>query len=215
VAAKAEGMAAMFGGGNVQIWVPYTTVMARMVRQPFVSQITVRLADGASAAAAEKAIVQAMKGQHGKQDFFVMSSDSMRQQLGQITLIFSIMLGSIGGIALLVGGIGVMNIMLVSVSERTREIGVRTAVGARRSDIMSQFMIEAVLVCLIGGGIGVGLSLLGGYIFSLFVTSFELVYTTWSILAAFGTASLIGLVFGWLPARNAAALDPVDALARE
>jgi macrolide transport system ATP-binding/permease protein len=108
-----------------------------------------------------------------------------------------------------------MNIMLVSVSERTREIGVRTAVGARRSDIMSQFMIEAVLVCLIGGALGVALSMAIGGIFSLFVKSFQLVYSGWTLLAAFGVSTLIGLIFGWLPARNAAALDPVDALARE
>ena len=216
VSAKAEGMTAMFQGSNLQVWVPYTTLMARLVRQPNVSQITVRLADGASAGAAEKALVETMKQAHGgKQDFFIMSSDTMRKQLGQITLIFSALFGGIGGIALLVGGIGVMNIMLVSVSERTREIGVRTAVGARQSDIMSQFMIEAVLVCLIGGGIGVGLSLAIGGIFALFVKSFQLVYTPMTVLTAFGVSTLIGLVFGWLPARNAAALDPVDALARE
>ncbi|CAN5257650.1 hypothetical protein BH11PSE2_BH11PSE2_08930 [soil metagenome] len=135
--------------------------------------------------------------------------------MGQITGIFSALLGSIGGISLVVGGIGVMNIMLVSVSERTREIGVRTAVGARRSDIMSQFIIEAVLVCLIGGALGVGLSMLIGFIFSLFVKTFQLVYSPLTVVAAFSISTLIGLVFGWLPARNAAKLDPVDALARE
>ena len=184
------------------MWIPYTTLMARMARQPNVSQISVRLADGASSTAAEKALVETLKAKHGKQDFFVMSSDTMRQQLGNITLIFSVLLGSIGGISLVVGGIGVMNIMLVSVSERIREIGVRTAVGARRSDIMSQFMIEAVLVCLIGGGLGVALSLTIGWVFSLFVKSFR--------AGLFGLVDpgrvrrfdlLIGLVFGWLPAR--------------
>ncbi len=215
VTAKPEGMAAIFQGANLQVGTPYTTLMARMVRQPNVAQITVRLADGQSATAVEKAVVQLLKAQHHKQDFFVMSSDTLRQQLGQITLIFSVLFGSIGGIALLVGGIGVMNIMLVSVSERTREIGVRTAVGARQSDIMSQFMIEAVLVCLIGGAAGIGLSIALGAVFSVFVKDFELVYSPLSILTAFGTATIIGLVFGWLPARNAAALDPVDALARE
>jgi len=108
-----------------------------------------------------------------------------------------------------------MNIMLVSVSERTKEIGVRTAVGARRSDIMSQFIIEAILVCLIGGALGIALSMLIGFIFGLFVKEFELVYSAASITAAFATATLIGLVFGWLPARNAARLDPIVALARE
>ena len=108
-----------------------------------------------------------------------------------------------------------MNIMLVSVSERTREIGVRTAIGARRSDIMSQFIIEAILVCLMGGTLGVGLALLIGQIFEQFVKEFQLVYSPSSIIAAFAVSSLIGLVFGWLPARNAARLDPIEALARE
>ena len=215
VTAKPEGLAALARGETMQVWAPYTTVMGRMMRQPNVGQISVRLKEGVSSLAAEKALVTTLTAEHGQQDFFVMSSDTMKKQLGQITLIFSALFGSIGGISLLVGGIGVMNIMLVSVSERTREIGVRTAVGARRSDIMSQFMIEAVLVCLIGGAFGVALSMAIGGIFSLFVKSFQLVYSGWTLLAAFGVSTLIGLIFGWLPARNAAALDPVDALARE
>jgi macrolide transport system ATP-binding/permease protein len=108
-----------------------------------------------------------------------------------------------------------MNIMLVSVTERTKEIGVRTAIGARRSDIMSQFIIEAVLVCLMGGAVGVGVSLLIGLAFDHFAQGFSMVFSTTSIVAAFITASVIGLVFGWLPARNAARLDPIEALARE
>jgi macrolide transport system ATP-binding/permease protein len=92
---------------------------------------------------------------------------------------------------------------------------VRTAVGARRSDIMSQFMIEAVLVCLIGGAIGVALAMLIGFIFSLFTDQFRLVYSPGTLIAAFTISTLIGVLFGWLPARNAANLDPVDALARE
>jgi macrolide transport system ATP-binding/permease protein len=127
----------------------------------------------------------------------------------------SLLIGAIGGISLIVGGLGVMNIMLVSVSERTREIGVRTAIGARRSDIMSQFIIEAVLVCLIGGALGVGMALALGFIIGEFLKSFQLIYAPSSIIGAFLVATLIGLVFGWLPARNAARLDPVEALSRE
>jgi macrolide transport system ATP-binding/permease protein len=127
----------------------------------------------------------------------------------------SLLIGAIGGISLMVGGLGVMNIMLVSVTERTKEIGVRTAIGARRSDIMAQFIIEAVLVCLMGGVIGVGLSMLVGLAFDRFVGAFEMEFSAASIIAAFVTASAIGLVFGWLPARNAARLDPIEALARE
>ena len=116
----------------------------------------------------------------------------------------------------MVGGIGVMNIMLVSVTERTTEIGVRTAVGARRSDIMSQFMIEASLLCLIGGGLGVGLALgLATLINSVAGENLRVVISPLSIVVAFAFSTLIGVVFGFMPARNAARLDPVEALARE
>ncbi|MGI2196613.1 FtsX-like permease family protein [Shewanella baltica] len=118
-------------------------------------------------------------------------------------------------ISLVVGGIGVMNIMLVSVTERTREIGVRMAVGARQSDILRQFLIEAILVCLCGGTLGIALSYLIGVVFAQTGGSFQMIYSTTSIVAAFACSTLIGVLFGFLPARNAAQLDPVDALARE
>jgi macrolide transport system ATP-binding/permease protein len=108
-----------------------------------------------------------------------------------------------------------MNIMLVSVSERVKEIGVRVAVGARRSDILQQFLIEAVLVCLIGGALGVLAAFGAGVLFALLGSSFRFIYSGTSIALAFGCSTLIGVVFGWLPARGAARLDPVDALARE
>jgi len=217
VTAEPRSQGGGFGGGgqNLQVWAPYTTVMGRMLRSTDLRQVTVRLADGVPSAAAEEAITKLLTVRHGRKDFFFLSSEMVRELLGTVTGIFSTLLGSIGAISLVVGGIGVMNIMLVSVSERTKEIGVRTAVGARRSDIMSQFIIEAVLVSLIGGALGVALSMLIGFVFGLFVQNFELVYSPASIIAAFTTATLIGLVFGWLPARNAARLDPVVALARE
>jgi macrolide transport system ATP-binding/permease protein len=115
---------------------------------------------------------------------------------------------------LIVGGIGVMNIMLVSVSERVQEIGVRMAVGARRTDILQQFLTEAVLVCFVGGTLGVLTALAIGAAFSLFSTSFVFVYSATSIFWAFGVSTLIGVVFGFLPARNASRLDPVVALTR-
>jgi macrolide transport system ATP-binding/permease protein len=128
----------------------------------------------------------------------------------------TMLIGSIAAIALLVGGIGVMNIMLVSVTERTREIGVRVAVGGRQSDILQQFLIEAVLVCLIGGVLGVLLALGLGLAFRLMSGGgMVMVFSTFSIVAAFVCSTLIGMVFGFLPARNAARLDPVEALARE
>jgi macrolide transport system ATP-binding/permease protein len=108
-----------------------------------------------------------------------------------------------------------MNIMLVSVTERTHEIGIRMAVGARQEDIMQQFLIESVLVCLIGGMIGIILSYGVGLIFSLFVSSFAMKFSVISIISAFLCSTIIGVVFGFIPARNAARLDPIEALARE
>ncbi len=215
VTSPPQGLASVFGGDRLTVYAPYTTVMTRLARQAFVQQITVKIKDGTPAAAAVKAMVPVLTARHGKQDFFIVTSEAIRSQLNQITVVFSGLFGAIGGIALLVGGIGVMNIMLVSVSERTREIGVRTAVGARQSDILAQFLIEAVLVCILGGALGVGLSMFAGFIFSLFVKSFSLVYSASTMVAAFAVSTMLGVVFGFLPARNAAKLDPVDALARE
>ena len=118
-------------------------------------------------------------------------------------------------IALVVGGIGVMNIMLVSVTERTREIGIRMAVGARASDVLQQFLIEAVLVCLVGGALGITLSLLIAFTLQLFLPGWEIGFSPLALLLAFLCSTVTGILFGWLPARNAARLDPVDALARE
>jgi macrolide transport system ATP-binding/permease protein len=105
--------------------------------------------------------------------------------------------------------------MLVSVTERTREIGIRMAVGARQTDIMRQFLIEAVLVCFCGGALGIGLAYLIGMIFTYTGSSFQMIYSSTSIVAAFACSTLIGIVFGYLPARNAAKLNPVDALSRD
>jgi macrolide transport system ATP-binding/permease protein len=125
------------------------------------------------------------------------------------------LIAAIAVISLVVGGIGVMNIMLVSVSERVKEIGVRMAVGARRSDIMQQFLTEAVLVCVVGGALGVLAALGAALVFGALGSTFSFVYSGSSIVAAFACSTLIGVVFGWLPARGAAQLDPVEALARE
>jgi len=105
--------------------------------------------------------------------------------------------------------------MLVSVTERTREIGIRMAVGARQADIRQQFLVEAVMVCLLGGVVGVGLSYAVGYLFELFVKQWEMVFSPASIVMAFACSTLIGVVFGFVPARNAARLDPIEALARD
>ncbi|MGE8238147.1 MAG: MacB family efflux pump subunit [Stenotrophomonas indicatrix] len=198
----------------LRIWMPYTTAMARMLGQSHVSSITVRVSDAISMEAAEQAIARLLTRRHGSTDFYMSNNAQIRQSIEQTTGILTMMISSIAAIALVVGGIGVMNIMLVSVTERTREIGVRMAVGARRSDILQQFLIESVLVCLLGGMLGIGVALLLGAVLALADVGFSLVFSANSIIAAFACSSLIGIGFGFLPARRAAQLDPVEALVR-
>ncbi|WP_119152909.1 MacB family efflux pump subunit [Caldimonas tepidiphila] len=212
VAADAQGAAG--ADENLRVYLPYTTVMSRLMGQSHLRSITVRIGDEVPSVAAEQGLVALLTQRHGSKDFFVRNSDSIRQTVESTTETMRLLISSIALISLLVGGIGVMNIMLVSVTERTREIGVRMAVGARRGDILRQFLIEAVLVCLLGGVLGVATALGAGWLFGRAGT-FEFIYSTASIVAAFACSTLIGVLFGFLPARNAARLDPVDALSRE
>lgn len=200
---------------NLYIYVPYSTMMNRIVKQNYISSIIVRTADGFSPAVAEASIASLLKSRHGRKDFFMMSSDTIMKSINQATGTFTLLISAIAVISLVVGGIGVMNIMLVSVTERTREIGIRMAVGARRSDIMTQFLIESVTVCLIGGMLGVVFSMVAGYVLSIFVPNIPLSFSLASIVIAVLTSSIIGVLFGYMPARSAARLNPIDALARE
>ncbi len=206
----------MFNSDSLNVYLPYTTVMSRMLGQSNVRSIVVRIKDEYSSSAAENAILTLLEQRHGAQDVFTQNSDSIRETIEQTTATMTLLVSAIAVISLVVGGIGVMNIMLVSVTERTQEIGVRMAVGARQSDILQQFLIEAILVCILGGVLGVLLSLGIGQIIGHFAKgSFQMAYSTGSIVAAFVCSTLIGVVFGFIPARNAAQLDPVDALSRE
>ena len=200
----------------LNVWLPYTTVMGRLMGTSHLRSITVRVRDDADSAAAESGITQMLTQRHGKQDFFTMNSDSIRQTVEKTTATMTLLVSAIALISLVVGGIGVMNIMLVSVTERTQEIGVRMAVGARQGDILKQFLIEAVLVCLLGGVLGIALALLIGWLFdSVSGGNFSMVFSVASIIAAFSCSTLIGVLFGYLPAKRAAQLDPVDALTRQ
>ena len=206
----------MGNSDSLNVYLPYSTVMSRMLGQSNVRSIIVRIKDEYPSSAAENAILTLLEQRHGAQDVFTQNSDSIRETIQQTTATMTLLISAIAVISLVVGGIGVMNIMLVSVTERTQEIGVRMAVGARQSDILQQFLIEAILVCLLGGVLGVLLSLGIGQIISHFAKDvIQMSYSTTSIIAAFVCSSLIGIVFGFLPARNAAQLDPVAALARE
>ena len=200
---------------SVNVWLPYSAVMSRLISQNHFSQLTIRVKDGVQPALAEQAAIELLTHRHGVKDFFTFSSDSIIKSVEKTTATMTLLVSAIAVISLIVGGVGVMNIMLVSVVERTREIGIRIAVGARQSDILQQFLIEAVMVSLLGGMLGVGVSLFIGLLFSLFVESIQMQFSLFSILMAFGCSSLIGILFGYLPARNAARLDPVEALARE
>ena len=206
----------MGNSDSLNVYLPYSTVMSRMLGQSNVRSIIVRIKDEYPSSAAENAILTLLEQRHGAQDVFTQNSDSIRETIQQTTATMTLLISAIAVISLVVGGIGVMNIMLVSVTERTQEIGVRMAVGARQSDILQQFLIEAILVCLLGGILGVLLSLGIGQVIGHFAKGIiEMSYSTTSIVAAFVCSSMIGIVFGFLPARNAAQLDPVAALARE
>ena len=195
------------------LYMPYTTVMRRMLGTSHVDSFIVLLKNTISSSAAEQAVSDLIEQRHGTDDFRIQNSDSIRQTIESTTGTMTLLVSSIAIISLIVGGIGVMNIMLVSVTERTSEIGVRMAVGARQSDIMQQFLIEAILVCILGGILGISLAFAIGALINKFAGgNFQVVYSTTSIVAAVVCSTLIGVVFGFIPARNAARLNPVDAL---
>ncbi len=200
---------------SLNVYIPYSSMMSRIMNQRYLGSLTIRVKDEVPMAIAEQSITTILTNRHGVKDFFTNSSDTILKTVTQTTDTFTYLISAIALISLIVGGIGVMNIMLVSVTERTKEIGIRMAVGARQSDILQQFLIEAVLVCLIGGACGVLCSYGVGVIFSYFVSAIALKFSVFSVVAAVLCSSMIGVVFGYLPASNAAKLNPIDALARE
>lgn len=200
---------------SLNIWIPYTTAMNKISGEKKISSITVKVNQGISTAAAEKNVTALLLSRHGKKDFFILNTDSIKQTIESTTNTMKLLISSIALISLIVGGIGVMNIMLVSVTERTKEIGIRMAIGAKQQNILQQFLIEAVLVCLVGGIIGIILSGLIGFLFNRFMSEFTMLFSTFSIVVAVLCSTLIGIIFGYVPAKNAAKLNPITALSQE
>ncbi|MDA3979444.1 MacB family efflux pump subunit [Gallibacterium sp. AGMB14963] len=200
---------------NLNIWIPYTTAMNKISGEKKISSITVKVSEGITTAAAEKNVTALLLSRHGKKDFFILNTDTIKQTIESTTNTMKLLISSIALISLIVGGIGVMNIMLVSVTERTKEIGVRMAIGAKQHNILQQFLIEAVLVCLVGGIIGICLSGIIGVLFNQFMTDFIMLFSTFSIVVAVLCSTLIGIIFGYVPAQNAAKLNPITALSQE
>jgi macrolide transport system ATP-binding/permease protein len=200
---------------NATVYLPYTTVQARFLGTNTLRSVTVRVDDNTPMKTAEQAVTDLLTARHMAKDFFILNTDDIRRTITDTAQALTLLVAAIAVISLIVGGIGVMNIMLVSVSERIGEIGVRMAVGARRSDILQQFLIEAIVVCLLGGLLGIILALSFGTLFNALSPSFTLIYSTLSIAIAFSASTVIGVLFGYAPARNASLLDPVVALSRE
>jgi macrolide transport system ATP-binding/permease protein len=203
-------------GGNDQddaVFVPIQTGLVRLFGKTHLSTITVKVTDTTDIDATQARIEELLRARHGSVDFSVRNMASILETAIETQNTFTLLLGTVAAISLLVGGIGVMNIMLVSVVERTREIGIRMATGARMRDILLQFNIEAGVVCALGGLLGIALGLAAGAVLRWFGMS--VVFSLAPALLALACACITGLIFGYLPARKAARLDPVIALASD
>ncbi len=200
---------------NLNLWTPYTTLMQRISGEKKIDSITVKIKAEIESQTAEKSLTELLTARHGKKDFFVMNTDTIKQTIESTTNTMTLLISSIALISLVVGGIGVMNIMLVSVTERTKEIGVRMAIGAKQGNILQQFLIEAILICLLGGIIGILLATAIILSFNYWGSDFKMVLSTSSVVVAVLCSTLIGIIFGYIPARNASRLNPITALAQE
>ena len=195
------------------VFMPFTTASLRITGQRFLRNVTVAVEDVARIDDTQAAVQSLLLARHGVEDFQIRNMASVIDTVSETQNTLTILLGTVAAISLLVGGIGVMNIMLVSVTERTREIGIRMATGARTRNILQQFLIEALVVSAVGGLIGVAVGLGSAAIIGSFGTAVQ--YSLTPVVLAFSCAFLTGLIFGYLPARKAARLDPVVALASE
>ncbi len=203
---------------NRDLYIPITTALRRFPRPEKASgieEIAVRAARAEDLPRTAGLIRELLDRRHrGVEDYEVMVPEELLAQAQRTQRLFNVIIGSIAGISLVVGGIGIMNIMLANVSERTREIGIRRAIGATKRDVLLQFLVETVLICLVGGAIGIILGFGLAQVISLYA-SWTTAFSYLSVLVAFGTSALVGLLFGLFPARRAAQLNPVQALRLE
>jgi putative ABC transport system permease protein len=199
--------------------VPYTTSMKRLIGTTKVRSLNVKIGSTEQMPIAQEQVTLLLRERHSisdpsEDDFSVRTQDEFIEMATATSRVMTVLLGAIAGVSLLVGGVGIMNIMLVSVTERTREIGIRRAVGARGRDVRFQFIVEAIVLSTIGGAIGIGLGVGTARLLTKFANWPALVSPS-SIIIAFGVSFAVGVIFGYFPAHKAAALKPIDALRHE
>jgi putative ABC transport system permease protein len=219
--AKGEG----WNSPDERVHVPLQTALTQLLGQASLGSIAVQFRNNTDMAKAQEDLTALMRRLHRitgdrENDFRIFNMQAIQDQLQSVATIFTLLLGGVASISLLVGGIGIMNIMLVAVTERTREIGVRKALGARNRDVLAQFLTEAVVVSVLGGAIGVllAMAMILGYNNAMEARGGEAIQAIlqpWSIVVAFAFSVMIGVFFGFYPARQAARLDPIDALRYE
>jgi putative ABC transport system permease protein len=219
---KKRGESGGFGSRDDMITIPYTTAMRRLQGIDYIQSVDVRAVSSDQMPQAQAQIEELLRVRHriapgAEDDFTVRNMSEIAETAAEATQMMTVLLGSIASISLLVGGIGIMNIMLVSVTERIREIGLRMAVGAREKDILLQFLTEAIVLSLMGGLIGIGFGLGASKLIKKIpmFASFNTVVSIQSVLMAFFFAATIGVFFGFYPARKASRLDPIEALRYE
>jgi len=208
-------------GGQDQddiVVIPYTTAQARLSGNSRIWQILVSASSPQDLAAAQQEVSEIMRESHkvgdGEDDFTVRNQTEIANAAQGTTKIMTWLLASIASVSLIVGGIGIMNIMLVSVTERTREIGIRMAIGARGSDVLTQFLVESIVMSVLGGAVGLAVGVGGAQVLARF-TGWSTSVPVQAVVLAIGFSAAVGVFFGYYPARKAAALDPINALRYE
>ena len=199
---------------NSNAYIPFNTFDERLKKVTAVSQYTIKVKEGFSATDVSSEVKSYLSSVASSNDYYVSSAQELVDMTESVTGYLTTFLAAIAAISLLVGGIGIMNIMLVTVVERTREIGIRKALGATPKTIRSQFMVEATVLSIFGGIIGIVFGVVVSYVISS-AAGWHLYFSLWAILISIGFSSAVGIFFGWYPAAKAAALDPIEALAYE